>query len=155
MPGGKVDNLSEGPRFLLFSAFSSRWKLCGFLWKKVDTLSPSLFSLFYHWNTPYFRILLAKNQGCYLQTYRSARGNAGVSHQIPSGGCRQLKKYDSSFDEYLKEPAKSLPLEGARSARKMIQWIIFSIGRAAAPDGGLRGTNFIGRIKQLRAGRMR
>ncbi len=51
--------------------------------------------------------------------------------------------------------SKSLPLEGGRSARKMIQWIIFSEGRAAAPDGGLRGINCIEEIKQLRAGRMR
>ena len=34
----------------------------------------------------------------------------------------------------LKHEPKSLPLEGGRSARKMIQWIIFSEGRAAALD---------------------
>ena len=50
---------------------------------------------------------------------------------------------------------KGLPLEGGRSARKMIQWIIFSEGRAAAPDGGLRGTQLGREYKPIRAARMR
>ena len=37
------------------------------------------------------------------------------------------------------KPTKSLPLEGGRSDRKIIQWMIFSGGRAEALDGGLRG----------------
>ena len=34
------------------------------------------------------------------------------------------------------KPHLAFPSQGGRSAWKMIQWIIFSIGRAAAPYGG-------------------
>ena len=42
---------------------------------------------------------------------------------------------------------KSLPLEGGRSARKTVQWTVFSEGRAAALDGGLRGNLFVKRLQ--------
>ena len=37
----------------------------------------------------------------------------------------------------LGEPLLAFPSQGGRSAWKMIRWIIFSVGRAAAPYGGL------------------
>ncbi len=48
-------------------------------------------------------------------------------------------------------PTKRLPLEGGRSARKTVQWTVFSEGRAAAPDAVRRGTKLDEEIKLIRA----
>ena len=48
-------------------------------------------------------------------------------------------------------PTKRLPLEGGRSARKTVQWTVFSEGRAAAPEAVKRGTKLDEEIKLIRA----
>ena len=46
-----------------------------------------------------------------------------------------------------KDVSKRLPLEGGRSARKTVQWTVFSEGRAAAPEAVRRGAKKDQRVK--------